>query len=277
MPQLNEEFFYMHFDNYDNISLSTTKKPKLLNSFSNNLYKHNHRHYEILYIMHGDVSIQIADQIFMPKANTVFIIPPNTYHYVHILSDKPYKRAVIIVSNNEENKTLIESVFGNDTAVQVSNTILLQEYFMRIKNYYLNLPTSMLYQISKNLLKEFFCVCNLSISNSELDSEATLIFNNIIEYINSNFTTISNISQIAKELYVSTPYIYKLFKKKLNVSPKTYIDRLKIKYAYELIQQGVNKTAVSELVGYSEYSSFYRAYKRMFNNSPSTSPVKKPD
>ena len=91
-----------------------------------------------------------------------------------------------------------------------------------------------------------------------------------IEYIKKNYTN-ENISvpNLAKMCDISEDYFRKIFKSTFGVSPRKYINEMKISYAKELITSGIYTiTEAAELSGYTDMSYFSREFKKVFGVCP---------
>ena len=88
---------------------------------------------------------------------------------------------------------------------------------------------------------------------------------NIIDGKNGNVT----VDKLAKTCFVSRRYLYTLFKEYKNISPVEYILSARMKNADKfLTSTDYSISKIAELVGYSNYSHFTRAYTKYFSISP---------
>ncbi len=91
-----------------------------------------------------------------------------------------------------------------------------------------------------------------------------------IEYIKKNYTN-ENISipELSAMCEISEDYFRKIFKNTFGISPRKYINELKISYSKELITSGMyTVTEVAELSGYTDMSYFSREFKKAFGLCP---------
>lgn len=91
-----------------------------------------------------------------------------------------------------------------------------------------------------------------------------------IKYIKANYTNDDiPISQLSAMCGISEDYFRKIFKIAFSVSPRKYINELKLSYAKELINSGMyTVTEAAELSGYTDMSYFSREFKKAFNVCP---------
>ena len=91
-----------------------------------------------------------------------------------------------------------------------------------------------------------------------------------IEYIKKNYTN-ENISvpELSLMCDISEDYFRKIFKSTFGVTPRKYINEMKISYAKELVSSGIYTiTEAAELSGYTDMSYFSREFKKVFGVCP---------
>ena len=89
---------------------------------------------------------------------------------------------------------------------------------------------------------------------------------NIMKY---EFHTGITVSEIAKRLHIARTYFSEIFKSRNGVSPKRYLDELRMEKAAELmLKHGISITATANSVGYPDVFAFSRAFKRYYKYAP---------
>lgn len=92
----------------------------------------------------------------------------------------------------------------------------------------------------------------------------------ILEYTKTNYTNIHSIHEIAEAFDVSEDYIFKIFKRNCNQTPKEYINELRINHAcYRLTNSENTVTNISEECGYKSKAYFIRLFKEKKGITPS--------
>lgn len=95
------------------------------------------------------------------------------------------------------------------------------------------------------------------------------IVDNGIHYICSHLYTPIRASDVADHLGISQNYLYKIFKKSLNVSPSNYILSLKMREAARLVSKNSHSvTKVSEMLAFSSPSYFCKVFTNFYGISP---------
>ena len=90
----------------------------------------------------------------------------------------------------------------------------------------------------------------------------------ILQYINDHLTDELSIDRIADNFFVSKYYMMRQFKQETGYTMGNYISRKRLLLAKELILSGIPSSQACFDCGYKDYSTFSRAYKRFFSESP---------
>lgn len=102
-------------------------------------------------------------------------------------------------------------------------------------------------------------------------SPKRLILQPAMDYLENNYDDpeLSN-DILSKKSCVSEVYFRKLFKEEYGISPKQYVQKIRINKAIELLQsENISVTAVGEMVGYSSVFNFSKAFKMQTGYAPS--------
>lgn len=103
---------------------------------------------------------------------------------------------------------------------------------------------------------------------NQLRAEAPDLLDQIMAYIEIHLSEKITLSDTAKHFYVSESTISHLFRQRLGVSFYRCVTQRRLISAKEMIWKGYPMDAVAEKVGFSDYSSFFRAFKREYGVPP---------
>ncbi len=98
------------------------------------------------------------------------------------------------------------------------------------------------------------------------------------DLIDSQYTSTIDLAFISHKFGYTEEYILRSFKKNYGISPHQYLIRLRMEHAMWLLENtdiSVEQTALS--VGYTDFSGFYRCFKKTYGISPSMARKKQKD
>ena len=113
-------------------------------------------------------------------------------------------------------------------------------------------------------------VCRISIRSRSISAssgDAKII--SILQYLNLHLTEPLSIDDLASRFYISKYHMMRRFREETGYTVHSYLAEKRLLLARQLLKDGAAVTDVCEQVGYQDYSTFARAYRRMFGNSPS--------
>lgn len=103
--------------------------------------------------------------------------------------------------------------------------------------------------------------------NREPDSSNKTV-NTIMNYINRHYVEDLTLDMLADRFHFSKYYISHLFKDYVGISPYDYLIVRRLYGCNNLIRSGYTVKEASLEVGFSNYSNFYRLYKKYFKITP---------
>ena len=265
MPQ-GREFEIYH-------SINTNPQPSIYQS---------HHFYEIYFLLQGSIRVIVDELDLNPVLGETLIYPPNCMHRItHTDSTVPYERFYIYLSKEylsavstadysfiqeleqltaggrcffrpgeeavreltEKADEIIEAARDTSPAAVLANRCRMTMYLIRLLG----------------LLKE-------SIASTE--DSASSRMNELIRYINQNAAQPLSLDQLEEVFGISKYVLLHEFKDYTGMSVYQYILTRRVILAQQLIQQGAKPNQACEQSGFSDYTSFYRAFKARTGKSP---------
>ena len=101
-----------------------------------------------------------------------------------------------------------------------------------------------------------------------LSAEKPELLDQVMAYVERYYAQPISLSFIARTFYVSSSTISHLFQLKLGVSFHRYVTQRRLIAAKDRIARGELLENVSQAVGFTDYSAFYRAFKGEYGISP---------
>ncbi|OPH46647.1 hypothetical protein BC351_14265 [Paenibacillus ferrarius] len=94
-------------------------------------------------------------------------------------------------------------------------------------------------------------------------------FNAMFQFVTENFQQDISLQDLSEQFYMNPSYISQLFKKEVGETFTTYMSKLRIKYACELLDgSSLSIQEVSEKIGYHDYFYFTRLFKKIMGKTP---------
>ena len=101
-----------------------------------------------------------------------------------------------------------------------------------------------------------------------LKAEKPELLDQVLSYVEGHLSEKINLSDMARHFYVSESTISQTFRKKMGVSFYRCVTQRRLIAAKLLIAEGMLLDFVGQQVGFSDYSTFYRAFKQEYGLSP---------
>lgn len=92
--------------------------------------------------------------------------------------------------------------------------------------------------------------------------------NDIIAYLHEHFREDISMADLTEQFFLDADYIARIFKKYTNTTIRRYIALQRITQAGTLLKEGHAATETSRMVGYQDYSLFYRNFHQIMGVSP---------
>lgn len=231
------------------------------------LYTHSHSDYELLYILSGDLTYVIEDRRYKLKRHDLVVIRPNDYHFLQIDSPADYERHDILFSPEALDIRYTELIPSGLDVINCRHNPVIYDLFKKIDYYNLKLDDEIFKRAVRNMLEEL--VINLTLQAVPEGSACNPALSRALSYINNSLFTLGSVAEVAGRLYMTESYLYRLFRQELHTTPHKYITEKRLVAAGELLRQGKKATQVCDECGFSDYTVFYRSYKKFYGHSPS--------
>lgn len=246
---------------------------------------HHHDFSKIVILIDGDLTYYIEGKAYILKPWDILFVNKNEIHKPVVNPDKYYERIVIWLNPD----FMAKYAQGNNN--------LLKCFEVAIKNNYNLLRLNMKsIEIIKNLIQDIQNCNNSNEFGSEILKESLFVqlmvlmnrlflnsdknrdiediqydktIEGVLNYINSNLENDLSIDTIASEFFISKYYLMRKFKNQIGSSIHNYVVQKRLILARSLISDGLSMSSVCSRCGFNDYSSFVRAFKKVYGVSPS--------
>ena len=90
----------------------------------------------------------------------------------------------------------------------------------------------------------------------------------ILEYIGRSFRSSLTVRSLAEHMELSETYIYRLFRNYVGVTPVGYINTVRLREAYLLLESGLTVTETAAEVGFTNVSYFIKIFRNATGMTP---------
>ncbi len=242
---------------------------------SNSLfYRHIHHDIEIFVLLEGNGIFAIENERYNLSNSCIIVIPAGIYHYYEKIDEGFRANAVINLEKNTLKKMGLYGIVSNlietgpifDTSSSPSLCSLLTKPLSKIgvldeekMSLYFS---SVIQQFLLELGSEDFSARQKEVAQSEITQQ-------IVSYINDNLDKPLSLKYIAKGLFLSQSYISHKFLSDMRIGVMAYVKAKRIAQAKILMQKGIKPTEVFSQIGFNDYTTFFRAFKRDTGVTPS--------
>ena len=242
---------------------------------------HSHSFYEMLFCRSsGNVEYLVGTDRYRLEKGDIILIAPGISHCPLLpeAMGEPYVRDVLWIS--QEFMERLAALFPSDMQDSIHYAALLradpirQEYLgalfrngiqeaeHRAPGWEMALVGNTI-QLIAQLHRAF-----AEHSAAPLKAEKPELLNRVMAYVEEHLEEKITLQDIAHRFFISESTISHAFRQKMGVSFYRHVTQRRLIAAKTLIAAGVPLEAVGRQVGFSDYSSFYRAFKQEYGISP---------
>ena len=251
-------------------------------SFSNsNVSLHSHSFYEVLFCRNAyGTEYLIGSNRYRLQKGDIILIPPGTSHRP-LFPDtmiEPYIRDVLWLS--PDFIKILRTTFPDEDLYHITDTHLLRTAGTPWEFLGEMFRQGVLESEKRDIGWEAAVVSNTiqlivhlrrAIRNktaSEMKAEQPDLLEQVMAYVEQHLSEKISLAEVSRYFYVSESTISHIFRRKMGVSFYRCVTQRRLIAAKNLILQGTTLENVAEKTGYSDYSTFYRAFKGEFGISP---------
>ena len=232
---------------------------------------HSHNNiFELIYIKSGDLIYGVEGKEYHAKSGNILITRPNEEHYLYSYSNVVYERYDVLFNENMLGFAFLDKLSNELPPINVEHNRAIKKLFDKFDFYSGMLSGNELQVIFHGIVKEICIIILLELAEKTPKVTENKTVLDALDYIDANLLNINSVEDISSALFITKSHLQHMFSKHLGKSPKKYVIEKKLSLARREINQGAKPTEVYIHYGFSEYSSFFRAYKKAFGQPPST-------
>lgn len=232
---------------------------------------HFHDKCELIFFKSGDMSYMVDGRKYKLRENMLIISRPTDRHCLFLDSLLDYERYNILFDEKIMPFNIYEKIPKRINVVNFNANKRVIELFENMDFYCRTMPDDDFKEMLKILITEV--VYNITIETAIPDkvdyTQVNSLVQKAVNYIDENLLTLHSLDDICKELFITKSHLHHLFIKHLKITPKKYITSKRLALAKREISMGTKATEAYLKCGFSDYTTFFRAYKTHFGLPPS--------
>lgn len=234
-------------------------------------YKHMHYYCELLLFLEGDADFFIDGVQYHLQPYDLLLIPKGTYHYLILRSAARYENYVCNFFDTILTPEQVKQLFRQPNVFNIRADEELLHFFRLFDIYYNMYSREDFCQSVEYLMREILLYCCYAPRVSRADTqEQNILVQKIIRYVDSHTEEPLDARIVACRLKVSRSHIQNVFSQSMQIGLKQYIMQKKIMAAHHDLMKGNPATEVAAKYHFNDYSTFFRAYKKIFGCAPSS-------
>lgn len=239
---------------------------------------HAHDFLELYLFLDGSVTYYIEDQSYELCPGDLLIIPPGKMHRPVIANERAaYERMVLWVnleylSRIDSGSALLQDalrkVGENGYCVPLRGDALIYStvLFSKIEEMQ---KSGMDADLTAGAIRLYLWSVLEEYSHVESTASGELeVIPQVIRFITEHYNEAITLDDIAAKFFISKSYLSRHFKAYTNATVYAYIMALRITHARRMIREGVPAVEAGRSCGFSDYSTFYKAFKAQTGMSP---------
>jgi AraC-like DNA-binding protein/mannose-6-phosphate isomerase-like protein (cupin superfamily) len=225
-----------------------------------NFSKHSHPFFELILFLEGKANIDAGDESMDVLGFDLVIYPPGLEHAEHL--DLRHRQEIICLWAD----TGPTEPFGHAIKLMDERGTLRSLFEMVYAEFTTNRPCA------EDLIAAYLQAIFLQVRQhfSEPLRESNMLVERCLGYIHEHYARSFDIDELASQVAVSPSYLFRLFKKRMDVTPMHYRNLVRIDKAKLLLaDQRLTVDDVAERVGFEDPKYFARVFRELAGTTPS--------
>lgn len=242
---------------------------------------HSHVFYEFILITEGQISISIEGNQFSLSKGALISIPFGMTHSTSVLSeDRRYSRTILHVFPEYLWSTLEKEGMERGQFDFLKKPFVINQEAVRVwgfetmlekVDFAMSLEEPYREAMTASLLREMLILFRHIVTKQRavILPMANKTVTLAIRYISRHYREPAlEIEEVAEAVHVSKGHLSRIFKTYTGISVYTYIMRLRLEDARMMLFTGNGIMDVCMKCGFSEYTSFLKAFKKVYGTTP---------
>ena len=228
-----------------------------------------HSFHEIMYIEEGEIEYAIESKRYVLKKGDVLLVNAGNYHFERNVIKAPIALYCLgFFTENVKCEGISFDIFDKGEHFSLGESSAFEKILSAAKQK-LELSNNNAPAFIKSVVQaSLFILSDLDIIEEKGEEIRNGTVRKIISYVNKNLTTIKSAEAIAEAMFFSTSYVRALFQREMGIGIMEYVRKKRVLLAHRKMKHGKKPSEIYAECGFSNYTSFYRAYIDYFGYTP---------
>ena len=245
---------------------------------------HHHDFYEVYFLLGGKVSYWVEGRIIHMTPGDLLFINPMELHrplpdpeepvcerfvlwinreYLERLSTQQLSLTGCFDTTRPDHSHLVRPSAGDRAVLTARLGELVREFYSKDVGSDISARGAFL-----QLIVQLNRLAKKGVAHKEDAQQLSPLVQNALGYIGENLAQPMTLESIAAQFFVSKYYLSHAFSREVGVSVYRYIMLRRLLMARQMLTEGESAGQVCRSCGFTDYTSFYRAFKSEYGTSP---------
>lgn len=242
---------------------------------------HYHEFHKLLFLVSGSGGYYVEGKRYLLKSGDVVLVGSHCVHRPEFELGIPYERMILYISPDFLNRQStsdcdLSGIFSRDYGhVLRPDNVLTRTLFSLVTSLEKELANTHYGRtiLSNSILLQILVEIGRSFSKEAVQKPSPMVpksklILDIVRYLDAHLTEDISIDALAERFYLSRFHMMRQFKEETGTTIHTYLSDRRLLLARDLIAQGIPATDACFQCGFRTYSSFSRAYGKLFGSTP---------
>lgn len=222
-------------------------------------------HYLLHVILQGKGDFHYQGETYPLSAGDAFLIKPMQTHYYQADQTDPWEYAWIGFDGSCVEEMLAATIFGSSPVFHSASDICCQPA-IRMNTLFFSQEKNMLELVSAFL---HLLACMAPSESEQQNPHNEQYYQMALDYIENNYSYNLKIQDIADYIGVDRTYLYKIFMREAQTSPKQYLLQYRIRAAARLLQtKDYTVTEIAYSCGFRDSAAFCYHFRQQVGITP---------
>ena len=240
---------------------------------------HYHDFHKVIIFLSGKAAYHIEGKSYYLKPWDILLVNRHAIHKPEIDFSVPYERFVLWIRDDIKSTELLRCFqkaidrsynlirLDSDTQEKLKQLLYELEAALKDEKFGSKLLGSALFTQFMVYVNRIFLEKQYIYDARSYSSDSQI--EELLRYINHNLTEDLSIETLARKYYLSKYHMMRKFKEETGYTIHNYIISKRLLLARTKISEGTPILKAAQLSGFSDYTTFSRAYKKQFGTAPS--------